>query len=130
MPNPYFDVLNRPTKDGKPRKKKPTPSHLRAKKQEAEVGRRVGGFLVPASGAKDMKGDVRKRRVVRVECKTTKNKSFSVTLDMAQKIEEAALSGGEAPVLLIEFNDGTGKKIAELAVIPGYFLDEFCERQL
>lgn len=70
-----------------------------------------------------MKGDVRVKGVVRVEAKTTKNKSFSVTLEMIEKIEQAATSTGEMPMIIIEFNDGHGRKIKEIAVCPTYVLD-------
>lgn len=126
--NRYLDALGRPPRPGKERKSKPHPSHVRARKQEKETAVRLGARLTAASGAKDVKGDVRKRRVARVECKTTKNKSFPVTLELMHKIEEQALASEEAPVLLIEFNDGFGKRIGELAVIPSYLLEEFCER--
>jgi hypothetical protein len=127
MANLYADALGKPVREGKVRKARPSPSHLRAVKQEKETAKRLRGMLTPASGAKDMKGDVRVPRVARIECKTTKNKSFSVTLDLVRKIEDAGAEG-EATVLLIEFNDGAGKKLGELAVIPAYLLDEFCER--
>lgn len=104
-----------------------TGSHARAPKQEKELAKRLGGRTTAASGAKDEKGDVRVRGVARVECKTTKNKSFSVTLDMFRKIEDAALSAAEVPVLMVEFNDGNGRKLGELAVIPAYYLEDFVE---
>lgn len=104
-----------------------TPSHRRAPKQEKQTAERFRGFRVAASGAKDIKGDVRVKSIARIECKTTKNASFSVTLEMVRKIEEAAGQGGEAPVLLVEFNDGKGKRLAEVAIIPSYLLDEFVE---
>ena len=129
MSNAYLDALGRQPRGNKPAKRRVHPSQKRAQKQEKETALRLGGRQTPASGARDVKGDVRVKRIARIECKTTKNKSFSVTLDMANKIEEAALSAGETPVLLVEFNDGAGRKIAELAVIPSYLLDEFVERK-
>ncbi len=107
---------------------KPTKSHLRSPKQEASLAQRLKGTRVPASGAKDVKGDVRVKGVLRIEAKTTKNKSFTVTLEMVKKIEMAAASGGELPALVIEFNDGNGKAICEVAVVPTYVLDEIAER--
>lgn len=89
---------------------------------ERELALRVGGRLTPASGARDVKGDVRKKGVMRIEAKTTAHKSFSVTLDMVRKIEEAALSGGETPALVVEFTDN-GKPICQVAVVPIYVLD-------
>lgn len=90
---------------------------------EKEIATRIGGRITPGSGNKDVKGDVRLKRVVRIEAKTTKNKSFSVTLDMLQKIEDAALPCDELPVLIVEFNDGNGRKVREIAVVPTYVLD-------
>lgn len=100
-----------------------TPSHARAKKQEKEIAKRTKGRQVPGSGSGNVKGDVRVPKLYRIECKTTKHKSFSVTLDMVDKIEDAAIASGEIPIIVVEFNDGYGKKIKELAVIPTYMLD-------
>lgn len=101
-------------------------SHKRAKKQEKSWASRTGGKLTPASGARDVKGDVRVKGVLRLENKTTQNKSFSVTLDMVRKIEAAAASGGEVPAIVVEFNDGFGKPICEVAIVPTYVLDDIC----
>lgn len=109
-------------------KRKGTPSHRRSKKQENELATVLKGFRTPASGAKHMKGDVRVKSLLRVEAKTTKNKSFSVTLDMVSKIEEAALQSGEMPVIVVEFNDGMGNKVTELAVMPMYALLDIVEK--
>lgn len=106
------------------RTKNLTKSHKRAPKQEREIASRIGGKPVSGSGCGEVKGDVRKRKVVRIECKTTKHKSFSVTLDMLEKIEEAAASGGELPIIVVEFNDpDTGRKIKDIVVCPSYVLD-------
>lgn len=72
---------------------------------------------------------MRVKGVARIECKTTLHKSFSVTLEMVNKIQDAANSAGEVPILLVEFNDGRGKKLGEVAVIPSYCLDEFVSRK-
>lgn len=104
-------------------------SHRRAPKQERALAKSLGGRLVPASGAKDTKGDVRIKGVLRLEAKTTKNKSFSVTLDMVNKIETAATGVAEMPVMVIEFNDGNGRKIKELAVMPMYALQTLIDNQ-
>lgn len=99
------------------------PSYRRSRKQERELAERLGGRRTAASGSKDEKGDVRVKGIVRIEAKTTKNKSFSVTLDMIRQIEEAALVSGEMPVIVIEFNDSCGNRIKEVAVVPTYVLD-------
>lgn len=81
------------------------------------------GKLIPGSGAGATKGDVRIPKVMRIECKTTKNKSFSVTMEMIDKIEAAALGAGEIPAIVVEFNDGHGRKLKEIAIVPTYMLD-------
>ena len=119
MSNPYLDRAERKANLSK--------SHRRAPKQEAEIAWRVGGRLTPGSGCGAVKGDVRVKGVTRIECKTTKNKSFSVTLEMLEKIEEAAASGGELPILVIEFIDERGRKIKDVAVCPTYVHDSLTE---
>jgi Holliday junction resolvase len=99
-------------------------SHRRAPKQERQLAERIGGRITVASGAKQFeKGDVRKTRVVRIEAKTTKNKSFSVTTEIIQKIEDAALAAGEMPVIVIELNNMDPRKRVSVAVVPLYVLD-------
>ncbi len=104
-------------------------SHRRAKKQEKELAKATRGKLTPASGSREVKGDVRVKGVTRIEAKTTKNKSFSVTLDMIDKIESAAIGSAEMPVLVIEFNDGNGRKIKDVAVLPMYALQTLLDNQ-
>ena len=106
-----------------------TGSHRRAPKQEREIAKSLGGRLVPASGAGATKGDVRIKGVVRIEAKTTKNKSYALTVETVDKIEMAATGVNEMPVLIIEFNDGNGRKIKELAVMPIYALHTLIENQ-
>lgn len=106
-----------------------TPSHKRAKKQERELAGKLYGKLVPASGSKDVKGDVRIKGVARIEAKTTKNKSYSVTIETIQKIEAAAVSSGEMPILVVEFNDNAGKKIIDMAIMPMYALETLLANQ-
>lgn len=100
-----------------------TRSHKRSKQQEKALASRVGGRVTPGSGNGSVKGDVRKKGVVRIEAKTTKAKSFSVTLDMIRKIEDAALPSDEMPVLVVEFIDEDGRPIKEVAIVPTYILD-------
>lgn len=104
-------------------KDKGNASYRRSRKQERELAGRLGGRTTVASGSKDEKGDARLKGVIRLEAKTTKNKSFSVTLEMVRQIEDAAVLSGEMPVIVVEFNDGRGKKIKEVAVVPTYVLD-------
>lgn len=105
-------------------KRKGHPSYRRAKKQEKELALRGGGRAVPGSGNGLQKGDVSKFcGVYRVEAKTTKNNSFSVTREMVRKIEDAALPHGELPAIIIEFNDGQGRAEMEVAVVPVWALE-------
>jgi hypothetical protein len=100
-----------------------TQSHKRSKKQEKEIAKRVGGEVTLASGAFSVKGDVRKKRVARIEAKTTKNKSFSVTMKMIDKIEEAALACNELPIIVVELGNGDKRTMRQVAVVPVYVLD-------
>lgn len=104
-----------------------TASHRRSKKQERDLARHTGGKLTPASGARAVKGDVRVKGIMRIEAKTTKNKSFSITQEMLDKIEEAAISAGEMPVIVVEFIDTEGRPIREVAVCPTYVLNSIIE---
>jgi len=98
-------------------------SHVRSPKAERERAKLIGGEVVRGSGSgKWEKGDVRKRGVLRLEHKTTDKQSFSVTRKMVRKIEAAALSGDELPVIEIEFNDD-GKKVMSCCVVPTYVLE-------
>lgn len=103
-------------------------SHRRAPKMEKSLARRLGGETVPGSGSGNQKGDIKRcHGVFRIECKTTKNKSFSVTRDMIRKIEEAALPNREVPAIVIEFIDDTGKPQMEVAVVPMWSLESIAE---
>lgn len=83
----------------------------RSKVQEAETAKRIGGAVTRASGAGAFeKGDVRVKGLVRVEAKTTKRASYSVTPELIEKIEAQALQAGELPAALIEIgNEGNAK---------------------
>lgn len=43
---------------------------------------------------------------------------------MIQKIEEAALAHSQLPAVVVEFNDGEGNKVMEVAVVPTWVLVE------
>lgn len=105
-----------------------TNSHKRAPRMEKEKAERLGGALVPGSGVGQTKGDVRIKGVARLECKTTQKKSFSITQEMIEKIENAVVGLGELPIVLVEFNDGFGKPLKTVAVLPFYALEELLSR--
>lgn len=98
-------------------------AYRHSKKQEKREAKRLGGRLTPASGAKATKGDVKVKGVLRLEAKATVNKSFSVTREMVRKIEDAALSSGEMPAIVVEFLEPDGKIAHRIAVVPYYVLD-------
>ena len=102
-------------------------SHRRAPKMEKEHAAKLGLSTVKGSGSGFQGGDIRKRGLTRIECKTTKNKSFSVTREIIDKIERAA-SADEHPAIIIEFTDGFGRVEKTVAVIPLYALEELLTR--
>lgn len=100
-----------------------TINQRRSDRQEASVAKDLGGKVQAGSGAPDFsKGDVRVRDSnekigMRVECKTTSHKSYSLELATFRKIQAEAISGGmEIPVMQIEFQGqmGMSKKLAVL----------------
>lgn len=105
-----------------PKRQRVGVSHHRSRSQEKELAYRVGGKTTPASGALDVKGDVRVKGVMRIEAKTTQHKSFSLTREMLRKIEDAGLASGELPAMEIEFHD-KGKPVYRVAVVPVYVLE-------
>lgn len=62
--------------------------------------------------------------VMRIECKTTQRKSFSLTRDMVETIETAARGSDEIPAIIVEFLDQRGEPSHEVAVIPVKILEE------
>lgn len=107
-----------------PKRLKPvSPAHRRAPFQEKEVAKRIGGRTTKASGASYEKGDARRKGFVRVECKCTSNKSFSITREMIEKIENAALGSGEIPVIEIELLGPDGRPQHKVAVVPSWALE-------
>lgn len=96
-----------------------TPSHARSRVQEAGLAKRLGGAQVKGSGAGVEKGDVRVKNFVRIEAKTTKNKSFSITEELLDKLEDSVLGSGEVPLFHIEILGGKRKCI----VMPEWALE-------
>lgn len=107
-----------------------TVSHNNAPKQEKRLAIQLGGKLTTGSGNKDEKGDVRIKGVARIEAKCTTRGSFSVTKDMLRKIEDAAVSSGELPIIAIDFLDENGKVTGSVAVMPQYALATLLEQHV
>jgi len=91
------------------------------------MAERLGGRCTPASGSRDVKGDVRVEGVLRLECKNTTKQSFSVTREMIEKIEQAAINAGELPAVQIDFIDARGNVEASVAVVPCWVLDSLAQ---
>lgn len=104
-----------------------TKSHKHAPKMEKAIAARLGGLRVKGSGSGAEKGDVRIKGVLRIEAKCTTRKSFTVTRDMIDKIEMAALASGELPAIEIEFINEKGQPTHRVAVVSTYILEMICE---
>ncbi len=98
-------------------------AHARAPKQELEMAHRLSGRNTSASGAMVEKGDVRVEGVLRLESKSTTKASFTVTREMVDKIEQAAVNSGEVPAIDIEFLNESGKVMQHVALVPVWVLD-------
>ena len=109
------------------KKQRASKAHTHADKQERRLAKKLGGRTTAASGALDEKGDVRLKGIARIEAKCTSNKSFSVTSEMIQKIENASVGHGEVPVIQIEFLGQRGQVIDSVAVIPMGYLEKLLE---
>jgi hypothetical protein len=94
-----------------------------APRQEQALAKRVGGAVTPGSGNQEVKGDVRVKSVVRLECKCTEAKSFTVTRAMVDAITEAAETSGELPVIQVEFLPIKGHPGGRLVICPDYVVD-------
>lgn len=86
------------------------------------MAKRTRTKITVGSGNQTVKGDCRRKNVVRIECKTTSSKSFSVTLDMLDKLETAAAVSGEYPVLVVEFLKN-GKPWRSVCIVDDSILD-------
>lgn len=97
-----------------PRKQPST--RARADKQERRVAKQVNGRQTIASGQTPIdKADVKVAGELRIECKTTEKKSFTLKREDLLKIMAQA-QGDEMPVFMIEFVSPSPS--VEFAVIP------------
>lgn len=85
-------------------------SKRHAPKQERAAAQALGGRTTKGSGNQSEKGDVRVKGVLRVEAKCTQRKSFSVTRETWDKIEDAAslCSPAEIPAMQVQFIEPDG----------------------
>jgi hypothetical protein len=76
-----------------------------SQRQEKSIAKKIGGRVVPASGAFwSRKGDARSDDLL-VEAKTTDKASFSIKKAIWDKIRKEALLDGRTPVLAIQIQD-------------------------
>lgn len=99
-------------------------AHVRSREQEKETAKRVGGKTTAASGALHEKGDVRVKRVARIECKTTTKDSYALKKEVMKKIMVEGMGAGELPFMEIEFIDAKGRPDVKVAVVPSWVMDQ------
>lgn len=100
-------------------------------KSEARLAKNMGSKLMSGSGAKDGRKsdailDTPEYRF-RIESKATIHKSFSIKLEILEKIRSEALETGRTPVLTVSFTDELGRPVtssSDFAVIPMYLFNE------
>ncbi len=86
--------------------------HQRSKAQEDRVASQTGGKKTPGSGNKFYaKGDVKTKHIL-VECKTTKNDSYSLKKDDFERLMDQALSKALDPVFQVDMPN------LSLAIVP------------
>ena len=102
-----------------PKKPRSKESRRQADKQEKRVAKKLGARQTIASGQTPIdKGDVRSENV-RVECKYTDKKSYSLKAEDLQKIANAS-RGNQIPLFYVEFRQhGEGYYV----VPEGWFIE-------
>ena len=96
-------------------------------KQERRVADLVGGKNTPASGAKEIKGDIRLKGLLRIECKATEKPEYVLTHKVIDKIKEQALTCAELPCVQVDFLGETIRKvyILEMFTLPEEVVNKF-----
>jgi hypothetical protein len=86
-------------------------------RQEQRIAKDLGGKRQPGSGAgKWNKGDVVRDGLARLEAKSTRAKSYTLTLDTLRKVVGEA-KDGEIPAVVVHFFDGH-TAVESVAVCP------------
>lgn len=99
----------------------------RSREQEKKAEQRYGARRQPASGAlPHAKSDLRDPGRVRVECKFTRAKSFSLKLEELKKLERERV-GDEHPVFEIEFQGE--RPFKRYVVIPQWLYSHLVEAE-
>jgi len=94
-----------------------------ARRQEQEAARSYGGRATPASGSRDVKGDVYTDNEL-IECKHTERKSYSLKVADLLKLAKQAIMVGRRMVLEVEFTDPMGLHPVRYVVLNK---DEYAE---
>lgn len=90
----------------------------KVRKQERSAAAAVNGRVQPGSGCGSFnKADVRAKGRYRIECKSTKNKSFPLSLELLEKVRSES-RGLEVPVLDVEFVDARLRSVDRWVAIP------------
>ncbi len=100
-----------------------SPAHNYAPKQEREAAKIIRGRTTPGSGSGYQGADARHRGLVRVECKSTTAKSFSVTTATIDNLEAATFGSGEIPVIQVDMLKKTGKLDRRVYIGPAWARD-------
>lgn len=96
----------------------PKANKRRSKRQEQRLATDTGGKVQKGSGSLPWaKGDVHKKGTFKAECKFTRNKSFSVSRAILDKIRSEC-GYDETPVLDITFVDTHGRTEDHWVAIP------------
>ncbi|AUR96017.1 hypothetical protein NVP1215B_099 [Vibrio phage 1.215.B._10N.222.54.F7] len=99
-------------------------------KSEARVSKKMGSKLMSGSGSQvGKKSDAvleTDSYTFRIESKATKNKSFSVKLDVLEKIRKEASDMGQTPVLTVSFTNELGEALqgGDYVMIPLWLFTE------
>lgn len=115
-------------RDAKAIQRRGSAAHSKSADNERAVVQRLGGKVVPRSGAGIKKGDGQIKGLARLEVKGTIHNSFPVTKKQLAKNDEAALSAGEIPVMIVQFLSPSGAVEDEQAVIRLSDLEELMRR--
>lgn len=104
-------------------------SHAHAPKQEAGLVSSINARLVKASGSGYEVGDVRVKGVIRIDCKSTINNSYSLKAETMEHLQMAAMQDGEVPALQLDFLTTDGEVEQRLAIIPLWALEQLIANQ-
>ncbi len=105
-----------------------TSAHRYSGRQEKAAADLIGGRTTPGSGNGYQKGDARRRRLVRIECKCTSHASFRVTREIMDKLQEGVFGSGEVPILQVDMLDFDGEKNDRFYVLSEWAMEDLLER--